>query len=864
MSLYAMPRGHGIPPVPLSAVLFCTLAVTVASKISCNLPSEDIGGYISRPGDIIVGGIIPVHFNIYNKANFTSQPRELQCRTVVDEYYLTLQALIFTVERINADPELLPNITLGFHIYDTCRTLQRAAQGTLLMLSGGKDITPNYQCHTVAPYAGVIGDSTSRRSILMAQILGLYRYPQVSYYATSPILSDRNQFPSFLRTIPSDEFQMKGLAQLVSYFGWSWLGILATDDEYGQFGLQIIKQEIAKTGACVAFAEYILTSKPDRNAPHLIQVIQMSTARVVVVISTSTDFAIVLEEMLKQNVTGYTWIGSEGWSTSDLLSNKRFQGILTGTAGFAIHQRQMPQFPQHLSSLSPLNDPYDTFMREYWEQTFSCRWPDSDTSAANGSLKACTGNENLASLIAGIDYRTGHTLYVAVYAIAWGLHSMINCSPGYGPFHAGSCANISSFYPWQLLHYVRNVNFMTSDGARVFFDEKGNPPAIYDIVNWRLSAKGSLEKVTVGSYDSSSPDGKTLKLNVSNIKWITQTQVPVSYCSPACPSGFRKVIVPGKPLCCYECARCPQGQISNQTDAAECHPCSWDTWPNLQQDRCLPRPTEFLTYTEPLGYSLAAITSFSTLTPITILGVFIYYRKTPIVRANNYSLSCLLLLSLFLCFLCSLGFIGYPQPEKCLLRQVAFGMVFALCISCVLAKTITVVIAFNATKPGSRLRKWTGAKVPYCVIVFCALIQLFLCVMWLILSPPFHEYDTDTKPGVLIVNCNEGSTTAFWCMLGYLGLLASISFIVAFLARRLPDSFNEAKLITFSMLAFLSVWVSFIPAYLSARGMYTVAMEVFAILSSSWAVVGCIFVPKCFIVLFRPNLNSREHLLGKK
>uniref|UniRef100_F6PYB3 G-protein coupled receptors family 3 profile domain-containing protein n=1 Tax=Xenopus tropicalis TaxID=8364 RepID=F6PYB3_XENTR len=707
-------------------------------------------------------------------------------------YYMSLQALIFTVERINADPELLPNITLGFHIYDTCRTLQRAAQGTLLMLSGGKDITPNYQCHTVAPYAGVIGDSTSRRSILM-----------VSYFATSPILSDRNQFPSFLRTIPSDEFQMKGLAQLVSYFGWSWLGILATDDEYGQFGLQIIKQEIAKAGACVAFAEYILTSKPDRNAPHLIQVIQMSTARVVVVISTSTDFAIVLEEMLKQNVTGYTWIGSEGWSTSDLLSNKRFQGILTGTVGFAIHQGQMPQFPQHLSSLSPLNDPYDTFMREYWEQTFSCRWPDSDTSAANGSLKA------------------SHTLYVAVYAIAWGLHKTSFLTNHLHFSHRDPDVHGPFFYlSSQLLHYVRNVNFVTSDGARVFFDEKGNPPAIYDIVNWR------------GSF--------------------------------TCPSGFRKLIVPGKPPCCYECARCPQGQISNQTDALECHPCSWDTWPNLQQDRCLPRTVEFLTYTEPLGYSLAAITSFSTLTPITILGVFIYYRKTPIVRANNYSLSCLLLLSLFLCFLCSLGFIGYPQPEKCLLRQVAFGMVFALCISCVLAKTITVVIAFNATKPGSRLRKWTGVKVPYCVIVFCALIQLFLCVMWLILSPPFHEYDTDTKPGVLIVNCNEGSTTAFWCMLGYLGLLASISFIVAFLARRLPDSFNEAKLITFSMLAFLSVWVSFIPAYLSARGMYTVAMEVFAILSSSWAVVGCIFVPKCYIILFRPNMNSREHLLGKK
>ncbi|XP_041441595.1 vomeronasal type-2 receptor 26 [Xenopus laevis] len=339
--------------------------------------------------------------------------------------------------------------------------------------------------------------------------------------------------------------------------------------------------------------------------------------------------------------------------------------------------------------------------------------------------------------------------------------------------------------------------------------------------------------------------------------------VPISMCSPSCPSGFRKMILPGKSACCYDCARCPYGHISNQTDAVECHPCSWDTWPNLQQDRCLPRATEFLSYEEPLGYSLTAASMFSSLFPLIILAVFIYYQKTPIVRANNYSLSCLLLLSLFLCFLCSLGFIGYPQPTQCLLRQVAFGMVFALCISCVLAKTITVVIAFNATKPGSRLRKWTGINVSYCFIVFCLFFQLFLCVMWLTFSPPFTELDTSTNPGVIIVNCNEASLTAFWCMLGYLGLLATISFIVAFLARRLPDSFNEAKFITFSMLAFLSVWVSFIPAYLSARGMYTVAMEVFAILSSSWAVVICIFTPKCFIILFRPNMNSKEHLTVK-
>ncbi|OCT90690.1 hypothetical protein XELAEV_18019307mg [Xenopus laevis] len=319
----------------------------------------------------------------------------------------------------------------------------------------------------------------------------------------------------------------------------------------------------------------------------------------------------------------------------------------------------------------------------------------------------------------------------------------------------------------------------------------------------------------------------------------------------------------GKPICCFQCVRCPQGQISNQTDAVMCEQCLWDTWSSFQQDKCIPKAIDFLSYEELLGLSLAAISISSSVVPLCIVSIFMCHKTTPVVRANNYSLSCLLLLSLFLCFLCSLGFIGYPQSEMCLLRQVAFGMVFSLCISSVLAKTITVVIAFTAIQPGSRLKRWTSVKVSYCVVVFCMCIQLSVCIVWLSFSPPFPEYDIITQPGVIIINCNEGSPIAFWCMLGFLGILASISFIVAFLARRLPDSFNEAKFITFSMLAFLTVWISFIPAYFSARGKYTVAMEIFAILSSTWAMVACIFMPKCYIILLTPDMNSRELLMRR-
>ncbi|XP_053319880.1 extracellular calcium-sensing receptor-like [Spea bombifrons] len=850
------------------ATIVLEVSTVWGSNSGCHLSPLIINGNLSRPGDVVIGGTFPIHVDrIYNEIHFRSKPMDLKCQLLEFQNFQSMQSLIFAVEEINMNPDLLPNITLGFHVFDTCTVLRRAAVGTLWMLSGGNESIPNYQCQEKAQLAGIVGDSGSTRSILMAQILGLYRYPQISYFSTSPFLSNRNLFPSFFRTIPSDEFQSRGLAQLVSYFSWSWVGLLATDNDYGQLGIQVVKQEIIMSGACVAFVENILTNHPNRNAPHIVQVIRESTANVVVVLSSDSDFMPVVEELLRQNVSGRVWVASESWSTSDLLSKERFQKVLVGTIGFAIHGGRMPGFIEHLNSLHPSIYMDDPFVKEFWEQTFSCRWVEKDGLVgwiSNGTIQKCSGSENLENSINQADLRITFNVYMSVYSLAWALQNLLQCKPGMGPFHDGSCAKISSFQPWQLLHYVKNVNFWTKDNTRIYFNDKGDPPALYDIVNWQVGAKGDLEQVIVGIYDSSSPSGSALIVERTAVIWNNgHLQVLHSVCSPSCPSGFRKVSIPGKPACCFECAPCPLGEISNKTDAVECHQCSWDMWPNHEQNRCLPRTIEFLSYNDPMGVSLAAISLFSSTVPIFILAVFVCRRTTPIVRANNWSLSCLLLVSLSLCFLCSLVFIGYPQPEMCLLRQVAFGLVFSLCISCVLAKTITVVIAFKATKPGTKLRKWTGVKLSYSVIGLGVFIQLCICVMWLSLSPPFPEYDSHTQTGVLVISCNEGLPAAFWCMLGYLGLLASISFVVAFLARRLPDSFNEAKFITFSMLAFLSVWVSFIPAHLSARGKNTAAMEIFAILSSSWAVVVCIFVPKCVVILFRPNMNSREHLMKK-
>ncbi|XP_035394549.1 G-protein coupled receptor family C group 6 member A [Cygnus atratus] len=843
--------------------LIACFVISADIASSCQNTDDFVGA--SSPGDIVIGGLFAVHSEMLHPEEHPIKPVIQNCAGFEIQVFLQTLAMIHAIEMIN-NSTLLSGVTLGYEIYDTCAEVTKAMASTLRFLSkfnSSKDIV-EFKCNYsdyIPRIKAVTGASYSEVSMAVSRLLALQLIPQVSPASSAEILSDKIRFPSFFRTIPSDFHQTRAMAHLICESGWNWIGVIATDDDNGRFALESFGVQAMSNNVCIAFKELLPAYLSDKTfhtkVDHAVEkIVKETRVNVIVVFMRQFHVLELFKKAIERNVNKI-WIASDNWSTAVKISTMPNIRQLGTVVGFGFKSGNITTFQDFLRNLHEKPTENNKFLGEYIMLLSICahlEYYDFQMCISNQSQDDLMQNvENKQHiwrddfLNANIEPGFIHSTILAVYAIAHAIK---------GQCKDRNCKDPSAFTPWELLEELKKVRVIDDD-KEIKFDSKGDMRTSYDVLLWK-EIDGRMEITTMAAYDTEKGDfifeDDEKKKEFLNLKKVQST------CSQHCRPGQMKKVTESPHTCCYECVYCPENHYSNQTDMDYCYRCHNKTyWAPVNSTTCYRKTIHFLSWTDWFAIFLLLLSSFGVVMIFSISVIFTKNLNTPVVKASGGLTVCyVILLSHFCIFLSTIFFIGEPTEFKCKTRQSLFGISFALCVSCILIKSLKILLAFSFDPKLQNLLKCAYKPIP--IVVTCTGIQVIICTFWLVFRTPFVMQNFSI-PGSIILECNEGSVVAFGIMLGYIAALAFICFIFAFKGRKLPENYNEAKFITFGMLIYFIAWIVFIPVYATTFGKYLPAVEIIVVLISNYGILCCTFLPKCYIIIYKQETNTKSAFL---
>ncbi|NXP82204.1 GPC6A protein, partial [Ramphastos sulfuratus] len=839
------------------------LMVSTDTAFSCQNPADFVGA--SSPGDIIIGGLFAVHSKMLRPEEYPIKPIIQNCAGFEIQIFLQTLAMIHAIETIN-NSTLLPEVTLGYEIYDTCADVTKAMASALRFLAkanSSEDVV-EFRCNYsdyVPRIKAVTGASYSEVSMAVSRLLALQLIPQVSPASSAEILSDKIRFPSFFRTIPSDFHQTRAMAHLICESGWNWIGVIATDDDNGRFALESFGVQAMANNVCIAFKELLpaylsdntFQSKVDRAIE---KIVKETEVNVIVVFMRQIHVLKLFKKAVERNVNKI-WIASDNWSAAVKISSIPNIRQLGTIVGFGFKSGDISAFQDFLRNLPEKPTENNKFLREYMMLLSLCAHLDYH------DFQMCISNQSQDDLLQNVEntYQIWsddflkahiepgfiHSTELAVYAIAHAIK---------GQCQDRDCKDPSAVAPWELLEELKNVTIINDD-KEIKFDSNGDINTRYSVLLWK-EIDGRMEITTMAEYDPEKGgfifEDEEKKKDFLDLKKVQST------CSQHCRPGQMKKVTESPHTCCYECVYCPENHYSNQTDMDYCYRCSNKSyWAPINSTTCYRKTIHFLTWTNWFAVFLLLLSAFGVILVLSVSVIFTRNVHTPVVKASGGLTVCyIILFSHFLIFLSTVFFIDEPTELKCKTRQALFGISFALCVSCILIKSLKILLAFSFDPKLQNFLKCVYKPVP--TVVTCTGIQVIICTFWLIFRAPFVEQNF-SMPRAIILECNEGSIVAFGIMLSYIAALAFICFIFAFKGRKLPENYNEAKFITFGMLIYFIAWIVFIPVYATTFGKYLPAVEIIVVLISNYGILCCTFLPKCYIIIYKQETNTKSAFL---
>ncbi|MEE6483936.1 hypothetical protein FKM82_013691 [Ascaphus truei] len=823
-----------IPHFTLFVSLFLGFKVGIILGKTENLDAEAYQIF-HKPGEFMIGGLFPVHTTVKDLEN-RWKPEPLTCSSLNPTGFLQALAMKFTLEEINNSTTLLPGENLGYEIYDTCLNSMVILHPAMLFITrnGTQDVEvtcnlTEYRTRVLA----VIGPSSTEIATASMKLFSTFLIPQISYAITSDKFSDRNIFPAFFRTVPSDKKQVNGMVSLIAYFKWNWIAIVASEDDYGETAIQQFSSSAISNGICIAYVGliplYLSSSQTSIVIEDTLDRIEQTDVKVVLVFASLSQSIAFFMEVIRRNMTR-VWIGSASWVLSaSIIAMPGIERIGT-VIGFNHRAQTVLGFDQYLRNV--ISEMYA--LQSLPTNPLATRSNDYDGIDFEA--------DKMTVMLNPLTELHAHSVYKSAYAVAYALHNLLNCS-------AVKCnKKQSNIFAWKLSEEMKKLNFPIFN-TTYNFDKYGNPSTGYDIVTHSLAEMGFTR---IGRYNNE------MGINSSLIDWRTQmNKVPESQCSKDCLPGQIKR-VKGTHSCCFDCIDCQEGMFHSLTDDFQCYPCPEGQWSNPRSTICS-NPT-FL-YLQWSDTPVIFLLSFTFGLFCLILGtciLFLKNRNTPIVQASGGNMSFFALLSLLAISFSMALFIGKPNNIVCQMQQPFLAIGFTCCLSTFSVKAIQVMLVTDFKGMPTKYIQWLKTKGTWASVIFSILIQCSFCIWYIHSTTPLSSNEEVTYLHKYL-QCEISDILSFVLMFGYNGILALMSFMLNCVAQAPPGQYNLARDITFSMLAYLLIWIVFVPVYVEVTHGNQSLLQMATALVSSFGIMLGYFAPKCYILLLKPGMGSAEY-----
>nr|XP_023692942.1 metabotropic glutamate receptor 1 isoform X1 [Paramormyrops kingsleyae]XP_023692951.1 metabotropic glutamate receptor 1 isoform X1 [Paramormyrops kingsleyae] len=806
-------------------------------------------------GDIIIGALFSVHHQ-----PSAEKVAERKCGEVREQYGIQrVEAMFHTLDRINSDPNLLPNISLGCEIRDSCWHSSVALEQSIEFIrdslvserddkDGSKtcvDGTPLKDLPaSKKPIAGVIGPGSSSVAIQVQNLLQLFNIPQIAYSATSIDLSDKTLFKYFLRVVPSDTLQARALVDIVKRYNWTYVSAVHTEGNYGESGMEAFKEMASQEGLCIAHSDKIYSNAGEKHFDRLLRKLRerLPKARVVVCFCEGMTVRGLLMAMRRLGVAGeFLLIGSDGWADRDEVV-EGYELEAEGGITMKLQSAEVTSFNDYFLKLRLDANARNPWFGEFWQHRFQCRIPGHPSENTNYK-KICSGNESLSENYVQ-DSKMGFVIN-AIYAMAHGLHDMQRFLCPDGP---GLCAAMRPLDGSKLLDFLLKTTFNGVSGEDVYFDENGDTPGRYDIMNLQYVEVGRYHYINVGSWHEG-----ILNIDDSRIQ-MNRSGIVRSVCSDPCSKGQIKVIRKGEVSCCWICTTCKDNEMVQ--DEFTCKACDLGWWPDEELAGCEPIPLKYLEWTDVESIVAVVFSCLGILVTMFVTFIFVLYRDTPVVKSSSRELCYIILAGIFLGYVCPFTLIARPTVTSCYLQRLLVGLSSAMCYSALVTKTnrIARILAGSKKKICTRKPRFMSAWAQVVIASLLVSIQLTLEVTLIILEPPEPIKSYPSIREVYLI-CNT-SNLGVVAPLGYNGLLIMSCTYYAFKTRNVPANFNEAKYIAFTMYTTCIIWLAFVPIYFGSN--YKIITTSFSVSLSATVALGCMFTPKIYIIIAKPERNVRS------